>query len=235
MAHSIIAGGTDYSEQSIWDIKEDIDNWIEYCERINDEFSQTIAELKENKYWETKVPYDFRSFCQCTRSICDTFCSDFQIITKAIETDNITRREIDLMKNIYRISREYEEWSWKSFKQKDCYWHDYGNPLFRKAEDLYAHGRDFFISMKDVSNAVCRMEDYMKDAKTTQTNIDNSINIQTGDNANFKKASFTAGQNERKEEQSLKRSFLQKFWWAIVVPIAVAVIAGVILFLLKMN
>lgn len=231
MAQGIIAGGTDYSGQTIWEIKSDIENWMKYSQKIKNEFNQTISELKDNKYWETEVPFDFRSFGEGTIRICDTFYSDFQIVVKSIESDNVTKREIELMKNIYAVAVEYEDLSWRSFRLKDGCWHDYGNPLFIKAERLYADGRDFYVTLKDVSNALCRMEDYVKDERITQIN-DNSINI--GDNNDLRNVRINHEQNVNRESQP-KESWLKKWWWTFVVPIAVAVIAGIILYGLKMN
>ena len=231
MAQGIFAGGTDYSGQTIREIKSDIENWMEYSQKIKNEFNQIISELMDDKYWETEVPFEFRSFCEGTVRICDTFYSDFQIVVKSIESDNVTKREIELMKNIYTVAVDYENWSWRSFRQKDGYWHDYGNPLFLKAERLYADGRDFYVTLKDVSNALCRMEDYVKDERITQIN-DNSINI--GDNNDLRNVRINHEQNVNRESQP-KESWFKKFWWTFLVPIAVAVIAGIILFMLKMN
>ena len=92
MAQSLFAGMTNYSEQTILDIKADIEIWIEYSQSIKNLFQDTIDELKAEKYWDTKVPFDFRKFCLNVVLVCETFITDFQIILSAINNDNITAR-----------------------------------------------------------------------------------------------------------------------------------------------
>lgn len=236
MAQGLIAGATNYSEQSIMDIKSDIESWIFYSRKIKEFFEITISELKEQDYWDGKVAFNFQMFCYSVPQICDTFCSDFEIILDAINADRITTREINLMKNIYRISVENEEYSWKSFKGKDdgYRWHDYGNPLFKKAEKMYSDGRDFFVTLKDVSNAVARMEDYMKEEKTI---IDNSVhtdNSVTIGNGNEIKSSVIGNKNTL-ENPPEKSSFWSKFGLPLLVTIIGGVAVAVICFLLNLN
>ena len=236
MAKGIIAGDTNYREQSIMDIKSDIESWIFYSRKIKEFFEITISELKEQDYWDGKVAFNFQMLCYSVPQICDTFCSDFEIILDAINADRITTREINLMKNIYRISVENEEYSWKSFKGKDdgYRWHDYGNPLFKKAEKMYSDGRDFFVTLKDVSNAVARMEDYMKEEKTI---IDNSVhtdNSVTIGNGNEIKSSVIGNKNTL-ENPPEKSSFWSKFGLPLLVTIIGGVAVAVICFLLNLN
>ena len=236
MAQGFIAGATNYSDQSIMDIKKDIESWISYSRQIKSNFEITIAELKEQDYWDDKVAFDFQVFCCGVPRICDTFCSDFEIILDAINADRITAREINLMKNIYRVSVENEEYSWKSFKGKsgECRWHDYGNPLFKKAETMYSSGRDFFVTLIDVSNAVARMEDYMKDDNTVIDNSihnDNSITIGDGNEIQ----SSVIGNKNTLENPPEESSFWSKFGRPLLVTIIGGVVVAVICFWLKLN
>lgn len=223
MSQSFIAGMTNYEEQSITDIKNDIVIWIEYSKKIKDHFIETISELKETGYWR-KVPFGFAGFCESIPKICDTFCYDFEIIIKAIDADCISKREIQLMRNIYKCARDNEEFSWRTFKDKnDGYWHEYGNEEFQKVETLYGDGRDFFVTLKDVSNAVARMEDYMKPESTVVNNIeDKSIHI--GDSNKIKNSPIgSTVTNEPKKE-----SFFKKYMWQIISGIVVGVAVAAI-------
>ena len=229
MAQSLFAGMTNYSEQTIFDIKMDIEKWIEYSQKVKDLFQSTIDELKAEKYWDAKVPFGFQAFCLNVGTVCDTFITDFRIILSSIKDDNITKREIELMQNIYRVACEKEDESWQSFKNfdEDGHWHEYGDPLFEKVENLYGESRDYFVTLRDVSNAAARMENYMKDEIKIQNNTDNSIHI--GDNNKISKSNISTGQQKKKE------SWIKKWWWTFVVPIVAGVIVGIILYLLKMN
>lgn len=223
MAQGLIAGATNYDEQSILDIKKDIEKWISYSSRIREFFETTIADLKNQDYWDSKVPYNFQSFCIDVPKICETFSSDFEIVLDSIKNDRITQREINLMKNVYKVSKENEEYSWKSFKDRsDGYWYDYGNPLFKKVESLYEKGRDYFLTLKDISNAVIRMEDYMRDEKVV---VDNSIHnnncIKIGNNNELQDSIIG---NDIKDTPEKKPSFLDRFW----LPLLITIIGGVI-------
>lgn len=224
MAQSLIAGLTNYDEQNILDIKEDITRWIEYSIKLKDLFEKTIKELSEEGYWANNVSFEFRAFCQDVPRICNSFVADFNIVLKAIEADNITNREIKLLRKIYQVSCENEEYSWKSFKGEDTLgrWHQYGNPLFEKAEILYQDGRDFFVTLRDVSNAASRLEDYMKEEKTVVDNsihTDNSITI--GDGNKIKKS--IVGNGNTVESTDKKSSFWEKFG----LPLIITIIGGV--------
>ena len=128
-------------------------------QEISEIFTSTIIELKNNGYWQETVPFNFRIFCENVPNICRTFISDFKKILDDIEQGKILKTTIKLMENIYRVSVENEERSWKTFKD-DHDWHVYSNKNFQAAEKLYQEGRDFFVTLRDVSNATARMEDY---------------------------------------------------------------------------
>ena len=222
MAQSFIAGGTNYREQSINDIKSDIECWISLCKRIKTLFEKTITELKEQNYWDRNVAVNFKGFCYNVPRICDTFCSDFKIVLEAIENDKITSREIALMQNIYKVSDENEEYSWKSFKGSDERWHDYGNPLFEKVEELYGQGRDFFVTLRDVGNAVSRMEDYMKEEKTVvDKSVYNDNSITVGSGTKIKKSILGHSNNAEKPQQK------SSFWERFALPLIITVIGGI--------
>jgi len=222
MAQGLIAGATNYDEQSLLDIKSDIESWVSYSLKIQNFFETTINELKSQDYWDSKVPYNFQSFCVGVPTICKTFCSDFEIILDSIKNDRITQREINLMKKIYKVSKENEEYSWKSFKdQNDGYWYDHGNPLFKKVESMYAKGRDYFVTLRDISNAVSRMEDYMKDEKIVVDNSVHNNNCVSIGNDNKIKGSVIGNV---KDTPKKKQSFWDKYW----LPLLITIIGGVI-------
>lgn len=224
MAQGLIAGATNYADQSISDIAQDIRNWISYSEEIKMFFNETIEYLRENHYWEEKVPANFRAFCYDIPRICTTFCEDFKIILTAIENDRITKREVGLMQNIYKVSVENEDYCWKSYKGRDDgYWHDYGNPLFKKVERLYGDGRDYLVALRDTSNVVGRMEDYMKDEKIVvdnSTHTDNSITIGDG---NKIKHSVVGNKNSVQAASDDGNAFWKKFG----LPLIIAILGGV--------
>lgn len=216
----LIAGCTDYSEQNIDNIKDDVVKWQKMSQEISEMFTSTIKELKNSGYWQKTVPFSFKVFCENVPNICNTFIADFKRIVEDIEQSKISKKTIRLMENIYRVSVEKEEHSWKSFKESDD-WHIYSNKNFQAAEKLYQEGRDFFVTLRDVSNATARMEDYMEEEKDTI--VDNSITIGNGNKID---GSIIGHNSQGKEEK--RQSWWSKWWKLFAIPLAVTVIGGLI-------
>lgn len=221
MAQSIFAGCTNYSEQTSEDILKDIMFWIKYSQEIKCQFENTIEELRDSGYWNSKVDFDFRLFSESMPQMINTFISDFEIVCESIEQDHILPRDIKILKNIRDVVFENERHCWKTYKS-DSAWHDYGNPDFKKVEQLYADGRDYLVTLKDVGNAASRLEDYMRENKVVEvTKTDNSIHI--GDKNKIKKVNI--GNNNGAEP---KQNTGSKFKDIFLIPLIVAVIAAVI-------
>ena len=211
MTQGFIAGCTNYQEQTLEDIREDIEWWIKYSKQTQIDFLETIEFLKAANYWCECVPFDFRIFCESVPNVCGTIINDLNIVLKDIDEDQISTGTIKLMNNICKIALTNENRAGKTYKN-DSQWKHYSDQNFRRAEILYADGRDFFVTLIDVGNAATRMEDYMKLDKS----IDNSIHI--GDGNKIKKTII--GHNNGKEK---KEGAISNIIWKIVVPIIVGV------------
>lgn len=244
MSQSLFAGMTNYNEQSISDIKDDIIRWRKYSQDIKQYFEETISELKKTGYWN-KVPFDFAGFCEDVPNICNTFYNDFNMVLKAIDSDSISQRELSLMENIYSCSYENEELSWKKFKNRDDgYWQEYGNPEFTKVENLYKESRDFFVTLEDVGNATSRMEDYVKPNNNIVNNIeDKSIHIGNGNTIESSQIGNIGDDNTIENSQIRKNvtektnneSFFQKYTGEIIAGIIITVVGAVICTWLGLN
>ena len=211
MTQGFIAGCTNYQEQTLEDIREDIEWWIKYSKQTQIDFLETIEFLKAANYWCECVPFDFRIFCESVPNVCGTIINDLNIVIKDIDENEISSGTIKLMNNVCKIASTNEKRSWETYKN-DSRWKNYDDQNFRSAETLYAAGRDFFVTLIDVGNAVARMEDYMKPNKS----IDNSIHI--GDGNKIKKSII--GHNNGKEK---KEGVITNIIWKFVVPIIVGV------------
>lgn len=244
MSQSLFAGMTNYDEQSISDIRDDIIRWRKYSQDIKQYFEETISELKKTGYWN-KVPFDFACFCESIPMICDTFYRDFNIILSAIDSDSISKRELSLMKNIYSCSYENERLSWKTFKNRDDGpWKKYGNPEFTKVKNLYEKSRDFFVTLKDVGNATARMEDYVKPHNNIVNNIEdksihigNSNTIESSQIGNIGDSNTIENSQIRNNvtEKAHKESFFQKYTGEIIAGIIITVVGAVICTWLGLN
>lgn len=174
MAQSMIGGATDYHEQSINDIREDIIIWIEYTKRIKKLLSDGVEKSKSSKFWNI-VDSDFKMTIITSIRFCLTVETDLNVIVKAIDRDAVSLREIKLLKNIGEKSIGYNNEYGLTYKAEKRNWHDYGNPDFEVVENMYAKGRDYFVTLQDALNASYRLEDYMQNGNTTNVNFNGTV------------------------------------------------------------
>ena len=172
MAQGIFGGATSYEEQSLAHIDSDIQNWIEYTEEIKKKMNYWLEESKNNGFW-CKVDCDFQMTIYSSISYYDTIISDMKMIHEAIRCGSIAQREVNLLRKIGRTAFSYNNENPKTYRSGKRYWHDYGNPQFQIVENMYAKGRDYFVTLQDAANAASRLEDYM----SNQNVNNNTLNI----------------------------------------------------------
>lgn len=175
MAQGIIGGATSYEEQSLLDILSDINNWIDYTSDRKAFILTQKDNLDNSLFWD-KIPFDFQLTILTTISYFDTILYDLNIVKKSIENNRITEKEVNLLGNIGKKSREYNREYGKTYKDEHL-WKDYGNPDFRVAEEVYGKGRDYFVTMQDAGNAAYRLEDYMEKGQVINNTMSFSGNV----------------------------------------------------------
>lgn len=168
MSQSIFGGLTSYEGQSLNDIQNDINEWYKYTEKTKNFLNEKIEYLKSQNYFN-RIYDDFRLTLLSSINQQNTNLHDFEIILTSIENNTITEKEVNLLNNIgiraYKFNTEYG----KTYKENDS-WKDYGDTLFGIVEDLYSHGRDYFVSIEDASNAALRLKDYITTQPTSNSN-----------------------------------------------------------------
>lgn len=204
MAQGLFGGATSYESQSIKDILEDINNWIGYTEEILKLIQEGTAHLKKCKFWD-QIPFGFQMTLLSTITCQNTYLNDFTIIKESIIADKITKREVALLKKIGLKASEFNKEYGKTYKE-EYMWKDYENSDFRVAEDLYAKGRDFFVTLQDASNASNRLEDYISELNPiTNTNITQQIsggmNVVAGVNNGVMNQSINKSNDFRDESE----------------------------------
>lgn len=223
MAQGLFAGCTDYKSQSLKDIQEDIEHWQKYSEKTKKEFEQIICALKESGYWEKNIPLEFRSFCAEVVHICDTFYHDFGLVLASISKDKITKREISILQNIYQVAHDAEKECPRAYRTGGSRWHQYGDETFAKVEELYAHGRDFFVTLFDVGNIVYRLEHYVKEEVVVDRSIHAENSVVIGDENYITNSNLNANNSSKS-----KMKWLTEHLW---LPLLVAVVSGLIIWI----
>lgn len=221
-------GATDYSDQSLSEMREDIVFWKNFSNEVHSKFDQALSSFSKNtnKSWE-KAPMNFKIWCNKIVKITKTFIEDLGYVLDCIDNNTINQRCISLLKNIGESTERYLQAFKESF-DSEYQWKDYGEADYRIVEDLYCEGGDYFGTLWDSSNLASRLEDFMENK--TEVNVDNSIHI--GDNNDLRKAKIGSSSKTKNESfantDSKKESFFKKWWWCFVVPLAVAIIAGIV-------
>lgn len=172
MTQGVFGGSTSYDEQSLQDILSDINNWIIYTSDRKAYIFERKEKLLKSKFWD-KTPFDFQMTILSTISYCNTILFDLELVRTAILNNCVTEKEVNLLRNIGRKAIEYNSEYSKTYKEDRRYWHEYGNPDFMVVEEIYAKGRDYFVTMQDAGNAAYRLEDYMEKGQV----INNTLNI----------------------------------------------------------
>ena len=185
MSRSFIAGMTDYSHQSITDLKEDLTYWMITCKENIIWINTEISKIKS--YW-TNVPLDFVNEIEYSRIFFQTVSTEIEDILPQLETEvlknHITRLN-SLAETADKENRSIgETWYENSIES----WKDYKDPNFRIVEKIYGYTRDLVTSLRDLSNIASRLNDYigkMKINKTTDlssANFGNNTVVSIGNN-----------------------------------------------------
>ena len=181
MVQSMIGGATNYSYQTMQQILVDINQWIKYAEQIRNKMKNNLAEVENSTIWQN-ASYNFKMTINSTVGYCSTIIEDLKIVKKAIENNCITEREVALLKTVGENASEYNRRYGIDYHE-NVSWHCYGNQIFSIIENIYADGRDFFVTLQDASNAASRLEDYMQTGNVMNVNIGGNVSgsqIQVG-------------------------------------------------------
>ncbi|MEK4453439.1 hypothetical protein [Paenibacillus sp. FSL L8-0506] len=185
MTQGLFGGATSYNDQSIEDIIEDINEWIDYTKEIKQFLEDGIANSKAANYWNI-IPFDFSMTLLASVRCQNTFLNDFDRILNAISNAQLTTREVELLKKIGLNAGKYNSKYGITFKE-DNEWKEYGDKNFQVVENMYAQGRDYFVTLQDAMNASVRLSDYINSIpQVLNQNINQTVsgngNIITGIN-----------------------------------------------------
>lgn len=158
MPRGLIAGSTDYSHQTFEDMMLDLNEWIENLHNVQTLFNENIKKLKEVDYWK-KVDCSFQSLVYYSLKFFITAESEISAISKEIQSE-VKPHHIARIRKLYVTSAELDDdfgriWH-REYKDKE-----YGEEYFDLVEDLYGEGRDMAVDMRDLSNLVGRLEDFI--------------------------------------------------------------------------
>lgn len=158
MAKGLFGGMTDYSNQSILDIVEDIQSEIIQVTRFIESIELNVKRVKANGYWK-KVPYNFRSIVSYSLTHYRTTKSELRSILREINFE-IKEHHCKRLERISNVASEINVdigriWH-QEYDEKE-----YGNPDFEIVENIYGDTRDMAVRLLDFSNISVRLTDYI--------------------------------------------------------------------------
>lgn len=165
MAKGMFAGSTDYSHQTLDDIKSDIKSEVENLNYFIEKIKENIEFLEDNDYWNSNVPNNFKWFISYCLKAYDTARIDFSDILNDIDYEVKEHHCIRLNKISTvadEINRDIGRLWHQDYNEK---YKDYGNSNFTKVENIYAITRDIAVNLLDFDNLAVRLRDYIGQSK----------------------------------------------------------------------
>lgn len=221
MARGAFIGGTDYSSQSLKDMVEDIENWIQSLEESREIFTSNINELEKKGYWNS-VDYDFKASCYDLIRYFGNGIVDLRTVLDGINSD-IKEFHIRLLENLGSTAHEqhtYHRRVWREYHNKE-----YGEPMFNIVERLYAEGSDMAGDLFDINNLAARLKHFVgmsnqPEVLKSSINVNNHFNSTvTGVQQNYESSNIhqlvNVDLNNNNEKEEIKilikqfRDFLQ--------------------------
>lgn len=226
MAQSIFAGGTAYDHQTLDDIDEDINKWIQFTIDSRDKIKELRGDLENSSYWK-ETPYDFVLLLNSTDLCFETIISDLKSIDDGIKNERISNKEVKLLENIGHLSEKFEK-RYGNVKVETFTHRIYSEEGFKPVIKIYNEGRELFLTLLDASNASARLNDYVTDQPSNTINIAGNVsnsNLQQG-KTNYIKGSRKNPRNEK---------WHAKLFWYLIVPILVIIIGAIVVSKLGIN
>lgn len=168
MARSFLAGSTDYSHQSLTDLKEDLNYWKGLCSERIKWIDNQISILESRNYW-CKMPNIFQSEIYYSRKFFSTVFEEITLILSDLEFEVRENHITRLNRLANTADKENKDIGQTWHGDYDHYWKDYGNEDFAIVEEIYGRTRDLVASLTDLSNIAFRLKDFIGKMKTEES------------------------------------------------------------------
>lgn len=161
MAKGLVGGMTDYSHQSFNDIISDLESEKENTIAFIKMIEEGIEKLNENKYWDNKVPYDFKSIVAYSLKHYRTTVTELSEIVEEIKNE-VQEHHFRRLQRISKVANEINSEIGQVWNRKyDDKIKDYGEKKFLQVEQVYSDTRDMAVNLLDISNIASRLKDYI--------------------------------------------------------------------------
>ena len=161
MAKGLVGGMTDYSHQSFNDIISDLESEKENTIAFIKMIEEGIEKANENKYWDNKVPYDFKSIVAYSLKHYRTTVTELGEIVEEIKNE-VQEHHFRRLQRISKVANEINSEIGQVWNRKyDDKIKDYGEKKFLQVEQVYSDTRHMAVNLLDISNIASRLKDYI--------------------------------------------------------------------------
>lgn len=161
MAKGLVGGMTDYSHQSFNDIISDLESEKENTIAFIKMIEEGIEKANENKYWDNKVPYDFKSIVAYSLKHYRTTVTELSEIVEEIKNE-VQEHHCRRLQRISKVADEINSEIGQVWNRKyDDIIKDYGEKKFLQVEQVYSDTRNMAVNLLDISNIASRLKDYI--------------------------------------------------------------------------
>lgn len=251
MVRDMLIGSTDFSSQSIEEIKKELENWIAMVNEVDSTIREIREELnqKYDGYYDNYATFNFKGSVDNSLILYRSVIESSAEILHGLD-NGFQEYHVKLARRISMAAHEQHR-SYRANWKDDTRRYNYGNPIFNKLESIYTMGSDMLGDLYDFGNLANRLDDFVgrncrsHESKTVINNISGDNNtVKNQDNVRVitdksTDNSITIG-NENKLSKSLighnkkddnKEPIIFSFIKGLILP----VIAGAIIYYLGFN
>lgn len=191
MVRDILVGGTDFSTQSINEIKFELNNWINETEKTMEKIIKVRKNLNEqhDNYYNNHTSFNFKERVKESLVFYESVIETSNEILTGLDgvvKDYHVKIAQNISDNAHKLYKSYRR-AWK----EDRFMHRYDDSLFKEVESIYKEGSDMLGDLWDFSNLASRLKDYVGRGETTTTQVnknftDNSSSININNSSNVK-------------------------------------------------
>lgn len=175
MTRALIVGSTDYSSQSLEEIKTDLDAWVSSLSSSIETLESYKQLLIESNYW-TSVYGPFRSLVEKTIYLFRSYKNEIESIVVEMNStiqDNHVKRLLRIGENGLAINLK-----------NGSLWHrqypdnlkDYNNDQFGIVESIYGEIGDMAGDLQDLCNVANKLGDFIGFSNKTNKSIISEAN-----------------------------------------------------------
>lgn len=147
MAKNLVAGFTDYSDQTQDDIQQDLAVLINLVNHTRAVFDPKMAELKAGRCWD-RLNHDMKAVLEMVHHFWKTASLDLSTISSGMR-EHVEAQHVELTRDLGALGHEFFRDLGRCWSDLD---RDRSDPCIQKVGELYYVARDMSAKLFDLEN-----------------------------------------------------------------------------------